>query len=367
MTQAIAKPDDVAGLMPALSSEQAVGRYNEIVQFVKKVMKPNVDFGVIPGTGGKPTLLKPGAEKLCSLFGLDCMFEVADSVEDWEQGFFAYRYRAVLRRGDRIVAAAEGSCNSKETKYRWRWATMAEKPDDATAKDLKAKGLLRWRKFDGQWCACERVKNDEIFSQVNTLQKMAQKRALVASILIAANASEFFTQDIEDMGIIDVDVVEDQSAPEAPSPTPPSRDSGSSQDKPNQGDGREYAKGDSAEEAKMRDEIRVALRKATKGWSDEDKRDWLKSLTAYGDNEGFGSLNKVRRAKAGAKTGCLPILHGKINKKLLDAAAAADWLDKQNAKAVATAQDTAAEAPQGDPNDPLAPQEMLDLSDVIPF
>ena len=33
---------------------------------------------------------------------------------------------------------------------------------------------------------------------VNTIQKMAQKRALVAATLIATSASEFFTQDVED-------------------------------------------------------------------------------------------------------------------------------------------------------------------------
>jgi hypothetical protein len=33
---------------------------------------------------------------------------------------------------------------------------------------------------------------------VNTIQKMAQKRALVAATLLATSASEFFTQDVED-------------------------------------------------------------------------------------------------------------------------------------------------------------------------
>src|SRR5205085_1753732 len=44
-----------------------------------------------------------------------------------------------------------------------------------------------------------RVLNPDIADQVNTIQKMAQKRALVAATLLAVNASEFFTQDLEDM------------------------------------------------------------------------------------------------------------------------------------------------------------------------
>ncbi|MEO0594540.1 MAG: hypothetical protein AAF126_00345, partial [Chloroflexota bacterium] len=44
-----------------------------------------------------------------------------------------------------------------------------------------------------------RVPNEDVFSIVNTIDKMAQKRALIAAVLIGANASEFFTQDVEDL------------------------------------------------------------------------------------------------------------------------------------------------------------------------
>jgi hypothetical protein len=46
-----------------------------------------------------------------------------------------------------------------------------------------------------------RAPNPDIADQVNTIQKMGQKRALVAACLLAVNASEFFTQDVEDMMI----------------------------------------------------------------------------------------------------------------------------------------------------------------------
>jgi hypothetical protein len=60
--------------MPVLTIGDAVERYNAIVDFTKKVMQRDKDYGVIPGTN-KPTLLKPGAEKLCTLFGLRPDFE----------------------------------------------------------------------------------------------------------------------------------------------------------------------------------------------------------------------------------------------------------------------------------------------------
>ncbi len=43
-----------------------------------------------------------------------------------------------------------------------------------------------------------RIPNPDVADLVNTIQKMAQKRALVAATLIATSASEFFTQDVED-------------------------------------------------------------------------------------------------------------------------------------------------------------------------
>ena len=60
--------------LPVLSVSEAIQRRCAIIEFVQKVMKPGIDFGTIPGTQ-KPTLLKPGAEKLCTLFGLTSRFQ----------------------------------------------------------------------------------------------------------------------------------------------------------------------------------------------------------------------------------------------------------------------------------------------------
>src|ERR1051325_7452805 len=69
--------------MPALSVQQAAERFNTVVEFVRTVMREGIDYGKIPGTD-KLTLLKPGAEKLCTLFGLTCRFDLVRSVEDWD-------------------------------------------------------------------------------------------------------------------------------------------------------------------------------------------------------------------------------------------------------------------------------------------
>jgi len=46
-----------------------------------------------------------------------------------------------------------------------------------------------------------RIANPNVVSMKNTIMKMAQKRAFVGAILLSTGASEFYTQDIEDMDI----------------------------------------------------------------------------------------------------------------------------------------------------------------------
>jgi predicted RNA-binding Zn-ribbon protein involved in translation (DUF1610 family) len=211
---------DQSQFMPAMSIELAVERYNTITEFVSRVLRRDVDYGQIPGTD-KLTLLKPGAEKLTTFFGLSTRFQVIERIEDWtgalhdNEPFFYYLYRCQLYRGDLLVAEADASCNSRETKYRYREAQRAC-PSCGQAAIIKGKeeyggGWICFKKKGG--CGAKysngdaaiesqtvgRIFNPDIADQVNTIQKMSQKRALVAATLLAVNASEFFTQDVEDM------------------------------------------------------------------------------------------------------------------------------------------------------------------------
>lgn len=54
---------------------------------IKGALKGGQDYDTIPGTG-KPTLLKPGAEKILMMFGLTSEYEIIDRVERLEQGCF---------------------------------------------------------------------------------------------------------------------------------------------------------------------------------------------------------------------------------------------------------------------------------------
>lgn len=280
MTQELVLSDQT--YMPAMSVPQAVMRFNTLVEFVQTVMRQDVDYGIIPGTP-KPTLLKAGAEKLTTLFGLTTRFSIVEKAEDWSgeqhggEPFFYYWYRCSLWRGERLIAEADGSCNSRESKYRWRWVGAQDIPAGLNPASLPKRGgsisefefaidkgetggqygkpAAYWQAFrDGieagtarktvkktkagkempAWeidTTMYRVPNEDIASQVNTVQKMAQKRAFVAVTLIGVNASEFFTQDVEDMDLIGngasytppVQVI-DAPAVESPPPSPPAAD-----------------------------------------------------------------------------------------------------------------------------------------------
>jgi hypothetical protein len=211
--------------MPIMKIEQAVQRREALVAFGEKILEKDVDYGVIPGTGTKPTLLKPGAEKLCSFFGLEPYFNQVAETVDWTgeahggEMFYYIRYRAELRRGDRLLGSGEGSCNSWESKYRWRQGRRkcprCGQEAIIVGKEQYGGGWVCWKQKQG--CGAQfkdddpaikgqtvgRIPNPDIADAVNTIQKMAQKRALVAAVLIATGASEFYTQDIEDVSSID--------------------------------------------------------------------------------------------------------------------------------------------------------------------
>ena len=146
-----------------MSIQQVAQTMQKITQFqkvIQQTLRQNHDYGVVPGTD-KPTLLKPGAEKILMMMGLQSEFEIVDSTRDFENGFFQYQVRCKLHKGDMLITEGLGSCNTKERKY---------------------------------------LKQDP-FSIDNTILKMAKKRALVDATLLVASLSDVFTQDLEDMDL----------------------------------------------------------------------------------------------------------------------------------------------------------------------
>lgn len=144
-----------------------------LLRFVAKELRKDVDFGIIPGTK-KSSLFKPGAEKLSRLFGLGIKLNMTDKTIDKAQNFAMFTYKAdvVHLKSGQSIAECEASCNSQEKKYKER----------------------------GGWIDGKQSKEaTPIYDILNTLQKMAQKRAMVGGVILAVGASDFFTQDIDDV------------------------------------------------------------------------------------------------------------------------------------------------------------------------
>lgn len=198
------------------AAERGLQARKEREGIIRSVLKEGADFGVIPGTP-KPTLLKPGAEKIADCLNLYPDYEPLKVHEDWDKPLFFYQYRCVLKhRGtDATIATGIGSCNSMESRYRWR-KTERACPKCQKASIIKGKaeyggGFVCFKKKGG--CGAKfkdddaaitgqpdgKVPNDDVYTLVNTIDKMAQKRALVAASL-NLGFSEQFTQDMEDIG-----------------------------------------------------------------------------------------------------------------------------------------------------------------------
>lgn len=189
-----------AGLMMVVDFTLLKQRIAQLQQFAKEYMVPGEDYGIIEGTGSKPTLLKPGAEKLCDVYGLSAGEAQIEFTRDDTKHptYIAYRISLPLisRMDGTIIMVGVGSCNSWEKKYRWRWVFDNELPPGMSTEGLKEKhGTGR----NGKPYVQYRVPNDEIDDIDNTLLKMAKKRALIDAVLSATRSSALFTQDIEDM------------------------------------------------------------------------------------------------------------------------------------------------------------------------
>ncbi len=156
---------------------------------VQKTLKEGHDFGTVPGTN-KPTLLKPGGEKICMLFGLNPEYEFLQTTEDYDKEFFSYNVKCTLYRNGQPVAQGVGSCNSKEKKYRFINVDAIPENYIGTSESITDKyGRTKYK-----------INNPDVYSLVNTILKMAKKRAFIDAVLQVASLSEVFTQDLEDMG-----------------------------------------------------------------------------------------------------------------------------------------------------------------------
>lgn len=199
-----------------LGVDDVVAQVRKIQRVMEATMRPGEHYGVIPGTGTKPTLLKPGAEKLCLTFRLDPQYEITQTSTE-EGGHLTVVSRCTLFHipTSTRMGSGMGSCSTRESKYAYR---HARRTCPGCGEPAIIRGKAEW---GGGWvchkkqggCGTKypetdgaiigqtvgKIPNPNPADEYNTVLKMANKRSLVAAVLNVTAASDIFTQDLEDL------------------------------------------------------------------------------------------------------------------------------------------------------------------------
>ena len=189
------------------STQQMVAQRAAIVEAMQKVMRKDVDYGTIQGTP-KPTLYKPGSEKILSMFNLAAKPTVEDlSTPD------TIRYRVHIEivhiPTGNILGVGVGEASSAESKYQWRAAVCDEEWDE-TPEDRRRN---KWKRGGGGSAYAVRQIRADMEDIANTVLKMAKKRAQIDGVLTVTAASDVFSQDIEELVDNGVDTNPDADPP----------------------------------------------------------------------------------------------------------------------------------------------------------
>ncbi|AXL21324.1 hypothetical protein [Megasphaera stantonii] len=128
-------------------------------QLVSRLLQPDADYGLIQGCR-KPSLFKSGAEKLAAHYQLRSEVSVLHRTEDIPNQFVSYEIKVTLyNQAGAVVSEGLGAANSKERKF----------------------------------------SRGDFYSSINTVIKMARKRAFIDAVLTGTATSGIFTQDMEDI------------------------------------------------------------------------------------------------------------------------------------------------------------------------
>jgi hypothetical protein len=194
------------GLAFAYSPEQLKAQMAALMEMRKAVLVQGTDFDTIPGTN-KPSLYKPGAEKLVMVAGLavheDSHVE-RNAVTGEREGLTA-RY-TMLRPmpgarwkcglcGEEVegipVGQSEGYAGYDEDRF-YKSAALARA-------DAESRERFNAQKYERSVNPAKWDNVEEYRAPWNSVLKMAQKRGFVGTTLNALSASGLFTQDVEDV------------------------------------------------------------------------------------------------------------------------------------------------------------------------
>lgn len=215
----VAPAGSIGLLAGMVSPGEILAVIDHVHAIVKGAMKEGIDgdYGLIPGTGSKKVLLKPGAEKLLLAFSLTAIPR-APIVRELGNSHREITVETEIRSmsTDRLHAVGLGSCSTMEKKYRWRpgpveitdqpvpreyWDMRKSDPKAAQAL-IGGPGHSTKKDDDGNWKIALKgddvAENTDIADVYNTVLKIASKRSMVDGTIRATATSALFTQDLDD-------------------------------------------------------------------------------------------------------------------------------------------------------------------------
>ena len=172
--------------------DQIRTRIAAIKQLIDGAMQVDVHYGAVTDKG-KASLWKPGAELICTMFGIVVTYQV----EALSHGDVVhYRVKCVgTSRGGEVLGEGLGEASTGEEKYRWRRAVCDEEWEETDP----ARRRMKYGHAKGGGFYKSKQVMTESPDSANTILKMATKRAHVAMTLTVAGCSDFFSQDLEDL------------------------------------------------------------------------------------------------------------------------------------------------------------------------
>ena len=182
-----------------LTAVEVKAQVQLIQEVMAAVMVKDVHYGIIPGTN-KPTLYKPGSEKILSTFRIAAYPRDVEDLSTFDEIRYRVKVHGVAMENDQVLfGVGIGECSSSEDKYRWR-KPVCDAEFDETPEDRKR---VAWKKKQGGAYQQKQVRTNPS-DVANTILKMAKKRAQIDMTLTATGASDVFDQDLEDLpdGII---------------------------------------------------------------------------------------------------------------------------------------------------------------------
>lgn len=205
-TQNNLTPVEAAGLLPTTDVQERVNTMlanrKYLVEKVRPLLIETVDIYTLPGMK-KPSLGKPGAEKLATIFGLVASFaidhETMEAIGETANGKPYVAYVCNLTRNGQLAGQGRGATSIEWTRTNYKNMKVT---DYESAKDSDPEFIEEdWKEMRGQYGTYYRKKDGTVDDPLalNKAIKMAQKSAFVDAVIRATGMSDLFTQDLEDV------------------------------------------------------------------------------------------------------------------------------------------------------------------------